>query len=75
MPDDRELQRKLGSILPNLDERQRPFLAAAEGRSLGSWGIRRVDRASGLSHGAIQKAMKELDAPPPPAVRVGRPGS
>ncbi len=74
MPDDRELQRKFGTILPSLDERQRRLIAAAEARSLGYGGIRRVSRASGLSHAAIQRAMKELDAPPPPAGRVRRPG-
>ena len=57
MLDDRELQRKFGSILPSLDERQRRLLAAAEARSMGYGGIRRVSRASGLSHAAIQRAM------------------
>src|SRR4051794_1175302 len=74
MHDDRELQRKFNSILPNLDERQRRLLATAEARSLGYGGIRRVSRASGLSHAAIQTAVKELDAPPPPAGRIRRPG-
>jgi hypothetical protein len=74
MPDDLELQRKFAAILPNLDERQRRLLAAAEARSLGYGGIRRVSRASGISHAAIQRALKELDAPPPPPGRVRRPG-
>lgn len=33
-----------------------------------------MSRASGASHAAIQGAMNELDAPPPPAGRVRRPG-
>ncbi len=74
MPDDPELQRKFAAILPNLDERQRRLLAAVEARSLGYGGIRRVSRASGISHAAIQRALKELDAPPPPPGRVRRPG-
>ena len=74
MPDDLELQRKFASILPNLDERQRRLLAAAEARSLGYGGVRRVSRASGISHAAIQRALKELDAPLPPPGRVRRPG-
>ncbi len=57
-----------------LDERQRRLLAAVEARSLGYGGIRRVSRASGISHAAIQRALKELDAPPPPPGRVRRPG-
>ena len=74
MHDDPELQRKFASILPNLDERQRRLLAAAEARSLGYGGIRRVSRASGISHTAIRRALKQLDAPPPPAGHVRRPG-
>ena len=68
MHDDPELQKKFASILPSLDERQRRLLAAAEARSLGYGGVRRVSRASGISHTAIQRALKQLDAPPPPPV-------
>jgi len=74
MHDDQELQRKFVSILPNLDERQRRLLADAEARSLGYGGIRRVSRASGISHATIQRAWKQLDTPPPAAGRVRRPG-
>ena len=74
MHDEHELHRKFASILPNLDERQRRLLAAAEARSLGYGGIRRVSRASGISHAAIQRALKQLDAPPLPPGRVRRPG-
>jgi hypothetical protein len=75
MHDDRELERKFASILPCLDERQRRLLAAAEARSLGYGGIRRVSRASGISHAAIQRALKELDAPPPLPVASDAPGA
>ena len=74
MHDDPELPRKFASILPTRDERQRRLLAAAEARALGSGGIRRVRRASGLSPTAIRSALKPLDAPPPPAGPVRRPG-
>lgn len=74
MDDDRALEQKFASILPCLDERQRRLLAAAEARSLGYGGIRRVSRASGLSHATIQKALKELDAPPDPNRRARRLG-
>jgi hypothetical protein len=74
MHDDPELQRKFASILPNLDERQRRLLAAAEARSLGYGGIRRVSRASGISHTTIRRALEQLDAPPPPTGHVRRPG-
>ena len=74
MHDDRALEQKFASILPCLDERQRRLVAAAEARSLGYGGIRRVSRVSGLSHATIQKALKELDTPPGPEPRVRRPG-
>src|SRR3954453_1514946 len=74
MHDDPELRRKLASILPNLDERQRRLLAAAEARSLGYGGIRRVSRASGLSHTAVRRACQQPAAPPPPAGHVRQPG-
>src|SRR3954471_903220 len=74
MRDDPELRRKFASILPSLDERQRRLVAAAEARSLGYGGIRRVSRASGISHATIQKALKELDTPPDPEGRVRSPG-
>src|SRR5512135_540289 len=74
MHDDRALDQKFASILPCLDERQRRLRAAAEARSLGYGGIRRVSRASGLSHATIQKALKELDGPPHPADHVRSPG-
>src|SRR5512142_961133 len=74
MHDDQALERKFASIMPCLDERQRRLLAAAEARSLGYGGIRRVSRASGLSHATIQKALKELDGPPHPAGHVRSPG-
>jgi transposase len=74
MHDDRALEQKFASILPCLDERQRRLLAAAEARCLGYGGIRRVSRASGLSHATIQKALKELDTPPDPKGRVRGPG-
>ena len=52
-----------------------PFaMPVFEARSLGYGGIRRVSRASGISHTAIRRALKQLDAPPPPAGRARRPG-
>ncbi len=74
MHDDRALERKFASILPCLDVRQRRLLAAAEARCLGYGGIRRVSRASRLSHATIPKAWKGLDTPPDPKLRVRRPG-
>ena len=63
MANDQELERKLATILPCLDERQRRLLAAAEARSLGYGGITRVSKASGISRPTIQAALKQLDTP------------
>src|SRR4029453_2047090 len=54
MRTDEELARKLTTILPILDERQRRLLLAAEARSLGYGGISRVSKASGISRATIQ---------------------
>src|SRR3954468_8147785 len=74
MDTDQELERKFVTLFPRLDERQRRLLAAAEARSLGYGGIRRVSRVCGLSHATIQKTLKELDPPPDSEGRVRRPG-
>jgi hypothetical protein len=63
MANDEELERKLATVLPCLDERQRRLLAAAEARSLGYGGITRVSKASGISRPTIQAALKQLDTP------------
>jgi len=70
MPTDQELERKFGTILPLLDERQRRLLLAAEARALGYGGISRVSRASGISRATVQTAVKQLDAPALPGGRV-----
>src|SRR5262245_3197853 len=74
MYDARDLEEKFASILPHLDERQRRLLAAAEARSLGRGGIRRVSRASGLSPATIQRGLKELTAPALSSRRARCPG-
>jgi hypothetical protein len=70
MPTDQGLERKFGSILPLLDERQRRLLLAAEARSLGYGGISRVSRASGVSRATVPTAVKQLDAPALPGGRA-----
>jgi transposase len=70
MTTDQELERKFATILPCLNERQRRLLLAAEARSLGSGGISRVSRASGVSRATIQTASKQLDSPLLPGGRV-----
>lgn len=49
------LAQKFAAILPQLNEKQRRLILAAEARSLGHGGISRVARASGVSRASIQR--------------------
>jgi transposase len=73
MDEDAVLVQKYATLLPQLDERQRRLLLAAEARALGRGGISRVARAAGVSRPTIQRGLVELDQPAP-AARVRRPG-
>jgi hypothetical protein len=68
------LAAKFEAVLPHLDERQRRLLLAAEARSLGHGGIRRVARAAGVREATISAGVTELDAGDAPLGRVRRPG-
>jgi hypothetical protein len=68
------LAAKFAVLLPHLDERQRRLLLAAEARSLGHGGIRRVARAAGAREATISAGITELDSGQPPLGRVRRPG-
>jgi len=70
-----ELEKKLASVWPLLDERARRLVAANEARALGHGGISQVHRACGLSRKAIAKGMAELEAGVPlPQGRIWRAG-
>jgi hypothetical protein len=68
------LSKKLATILPRLNEKQRRLLLAAEARALGYGGITRVARASGVSRETIHKALHELDGPSTDPGRVRKVG-
>ncbi len=68
------LAAKLEVLLPHLDERQRRLLLAAEARSLGHGGIRRVARAAGAREATISAGVAELESGVAPLGRVRRPG-
>src|SRR3989304_4140856 len=57
-----ELQAKLASVWPLLDERTRRLMAANEARASGRGGISEVSRACGLSRKAIAKGIKEIES-------------
>jgi hypothetical protein len=70
-----QLQQKLASVWPLLDERTRRLTAASEARSLGHGGVSQVSRACGLSRKAIAKGLREIEAgTAPPPGRVRQPG-
>ena len=68
------LAAKFAVLLPHLDERQRRLLLAAEARSLGHGGIRRVARAAGAREATISAGITELESGQAPLGRVRRPG-
>jgi hypothetical protein len=68
------LAAKLETVLPHLDERQRRLVLAAEARSLGHGGIRRVARAAGAREATISAGIAELESGEAPLGRVRRPG-
>jgi transposase len=74
MQPDLVLMRKLATVLPHLNEKQRRLVLAAEARALGRGGISRVALASGVSRPTIRKALRELAGPSGPAGRIRRPG-
>lgn len=57
-------QQKYQRLFPELTERARRLLAAADARILGYGGISVIHRASGLSRGTIHTGLKELDEEP-----------
>jgi len=68
------LARKLATILPQLTERQRRVVLAAEARALGRGGISRVAAAARVSRTTIHAALAELDQPAPDTARSRCPG-
>jgi hypothetical protein len=68
------LAKKLATILPHLNEKQRRLMLAAEARALGRGGITRVARAAGVARLTIRKAIRELDGPAPDPTRVRKVG-
>lgn len=68
-----QLAVKLAVLFPQLDERQRRLLMAAEARGLGHGGVRAVARAAGVSGTTVRKGMSDLEAGDSLVGRVRRP--
>lgn len=71
---DKVLTKKLTTILPYLNEKQRRLVLAAEARAQGRGGVTRVAQASGVSRPTIQRGLRELDGPSTDPARVRNPG-
>ena len=71
---DAVLRKKLTTILPYLNEKQRRLVLAAEARALGRGGVTHVAQASGVSRPTIQRGLHELDGPWTDPARVRQPG-
>ena len=75
MANEESLSRKLESLWPHLNERQRRLLAAAEARELGRGGVAAVCRAAGISRPTVERGLRELEeAAVAPPSRSRRPG-
>lgn len=74
MENDETLARKLRVILPQLTERQRRVVLAAEARALGRGGVTRVARAAHVSRTTVHSALAELDQAGPEDGHSRRPG-
>src|SRR5664280_1213887 len=68
------LARKLASILPQLNERQRRLVLAAEARALGHGGVTQVARAAQVSRTTVHAALAALDTAVPDSERSRRSG-
>ncbi|HEV2120224.1 MAG TPA: ISAzo13 family transposase [Candidatus Bathyarchaeia archaeon] len=67
-------QQKYERLFPELNERSRRLLVAADARLLGHGGTMFLHKASGLARSTIQTGLRELDEQPLPAGRIRRPG-
>src|SRR5215211_9332118 len=74
MQPDVVLARKLATILPHLNEKQRRLVLGAEARALGRGGIARVARASGMSEATVSKGLREVNGPSSDPERIRQPG-
>jgi hypothetical protein len=70
----RDVQQKLRTVWPHLNERSRRMLAAAEAAQIGYGGVSVVSRACGLSRVTIMKGVQELSGPALPPDRIRRSG-
>ena len=74
MIDRQGIRRRWASDGSKRDERGRRLFAASEARAAGWGGLAAVSEISGLARSTIERGLKDLDAPSPPAGRIRRDG-
>ena len=57
----KRIRLRLAGVLPNLNEKQRRLLAAAEARSYGFGGIQLISKITGLCRQTIYRGLEDLD--------------
>lgn len=62
MPDIEVYRKKYAQLLPELSERTRRLVVAADAQALGWGGVSFVRRASGMADDTIRKGIRELEA-------------
>lgn len=67
-------KQKYGRLFPELNERSRRLVVAADARILGYGGTALLHKASGLARSTIRIGLKELDEEPLEGGRIRRPG-
>jgi hypothetical protein len=67
-----EIEKRVHSVLPTLNERQRRLYLAAEAKSLGYGGITRISAISGISRQTITAGVREIDNGQAESLPVGR---
>ena len=69
------LKIKLSGVLPELNERQRRILLAAEAKSLGYGGVKALSNISGVAVSTIRRGILDLGVKPKHLIAVEFPRS
>src|SRR5229473_8282578 len=75
MIDTSMIRERFTAVEPDLNERSRRLLAAAEAKTAGYGGIAAASRATGVARSTIGRGLKDLADPGSLSGKVRRPGS
>src|SRR5258708_20101331 len=74
MTDPSVIRERFAAVEPDLNERSRRLLAAAEAKTAGHGGIAAASRATGIARSTIGRGLKDLASPGSLSGEVRRPG-